>query len=114
MTAALHERSEQVELALEGMTCASCAARVERRLNRLEGVEAAVNFATERAAVTFDPSRVDVAALVAVVERAGYGAEIARPDRGEGRDGLFLRLLGSALLTVPVALLAMVPALQFS
>jgi copper chaperone CopZ len=68
------ETGERVRLELEGMTCASCAARIERKLNELEGVEAAVNLATEEATVRFDPDRISVAELVAAVEAAGYGA----------------------------------------
>ena len=61
----------RVELPIQGMTCASCASRVERRLNRLEGVTATVNFATERAAVDYDPELVEPQALVSAVEQAG-------------------------------------------
>ena len=71
--------SERVELALEGMTCAACAARIEKTLNRLPGVEAAVNFATESARVDYDRARADSAALLAAVARAGYAR--ARPAR---------------------------------
>ena len=104
---------DRVELGLEGMTCASCAARIERKLNKLEGVHASVNFATERAAVAFDPDRVDVEALIAAVEQTGYGAHPAGTDRSEREDDLAVRLLVSLGLMVPVALLAMVAALQF-
>ena len=98
------------------MTCASCVARVERKLNRLEGVEASVNLATERASVRFDPSRIDVAALVGAVESAGYSATLRR-DAGDADRALRavrLRLLVAGALTVPLALLAMVPPLQFA
>jgi Cu+-exporting ATPase len=95
------------------MTCASCAARIERKLNRLEGVEATVNFATERAAVTFDPARADLDALIATVEQTGYGAALAHAREVEDRNGLGPRLLVAAVLTVPLALVAMVPAFQF-
>ena len=63
------QSSDRVELAIEGMTCASCAARIEKRLNRLDGVEASVNYASEHAAVCFDPGQVSVAELIAAVER---------------------------------------------
>ena len=61
----------RVDLALQGMTCASCAARIERRLNKLEGVQATVNYATEQAAVSYDPAQVAVADLIHAVEAAG-------------------------------------------
>jgi P-type Cu+ transporter len=107
--------TERVQLELEGMTCASCAARIEQKLNRLEGVEAAVNFATEEATVTFDPARASVIDLVGAVEAAGYGASPAAAA-AEGEDparSLRLRLLVSAVLTAPLAVLAMLPPLQF-
>ena len=66
--------NERIRLDLEGMTCASCASRIERSLNELDGVEATVNLATDQAAVRFDPSVVSVADLVGTVEAAGYGA----------------------------------------
>ncbi|PWN04352.1 heavy metal translocating P-type ATPase [Nocardioides silvaticus] len=117
-----------IELAITGMTCASCANRIERKLNKLDGVSATVNYATEKAKVTFDP---DVApeALVAAVEQAGYGASLPRPPKTDnaGTDGnngaaeeadplrtLRQRLLISAVLTVPVIAMAMIPALQFT
>src|SRR5438552_1974624 len=105
----------RIELELSGMTCASCAARIERKLNKLDGVHATVNFATERASVAFDPALADVEQLVGTVERTGYGAALA--GRAEGRDelaGLSRRLLVSAVLTAPVAVLAMVSATQFA
>jgi Cu+-exporting ATPase len=74
----------QVELELEGMTCAACAARIEKQLNRLEGVEASVSFATEKASVRFAPQKVDVAALLQRVHDTGYAARVAR--EGELRD----------------------------
>jgi len=69
---------KQVELALEGMTCAACAARIEKSLNRLPGVDAAVNFATESAHVAFDASRTAVDDLLRAVSRAGYAAHVMR------------------------------------
>ena len=103
------------------MTCASCAARVERGLNKLEGVEASVNLATERATVKVTPS-VHVDDLIGAVRAAGYDARVATPPlemshehhHDEPIDVLTLRLLVAAVLTVPVVLLSMVPPLQFS
>ena len=116
----------KLDLPLEGMTCASCANRIERKLNKIEGVEATVNFATEQASVTFDPDAVAPEELVGAVEAAGYRAELPslasdRPsDDGpvHGEDdaalrGLRTRLIGSALLSLPILLLAMIPPLQF-
>ena len=116
----------EVELAIEGMTCASCANRVERQLNKLDGVRATVNYATEKAKVTA-PEGVDPDQLVAAVESAGYTAQMPRQaddpsetSRADSQDqksaalrSLRQRLIGSALLSVPVVALAMVPALQF-
>jgi Cu+-exporting ATPase len=104
------------------MTCASCAARIEKKLNQLEGVDATVNFATEQATVHYADD-VPVTALVAAVESAGYGARLAQAahqahDEGHHHDAplrvLTRRLALAAVLTVPVALLAMVPPLRFS
>ena len=103
------------ELAIGGMTCASCAARIERKLNGLDGVSAAVNFATETARVTF-PATVTAEDLVSAVERAGYTAMLAAARRDEPGTGGTVgrgRLLVSIALTVPVVLLGMVPAWQF-
>ncbi|RSN39650.1 heavy metal translocating P-type ATPase [Amycolatopsis sp. WAC 04197] len=95
------------------MTCASCAARVERKLNKVDGVSATVNYATEKAQVDF-PAAVSVEDLVGVVESAGYTAQPPRPDEGEDETGsLRSRLVVSAVLAVPVIVLAMVPAWQF-
>ncbi len=103
----------RVELAVEGMTCAGCAARVERSLNAVDGVEATVNYATERAAVAFDPARAAVGDLVAAVEGAGYRAALQRDVSAErGRPGS-LRLAVAAALTAPLVLVAMVGALHF-
>jgi Cu+-exporting ATPase len=113
---------KRVDLAIEGMTCASCASRIERRLNKLDGVTATVNYATEKAQVTFADD-IEPARLIAEVEAAGYTArlpETAGPegtDPEPGRDDptrrLRDRLLISTALTIPVLLLSMVPALQF-
>jgi Cu+-exporting ATPase len=115
MTAAT-EAPARVDLALEGMTCASCAARIERKLNKLEGVEAAVNFAVEQAAVRYDPGRVAVDDLIRAVEAAGYRAKVAaeaEEDETRART-LAVRLAAAALLTAPLAVFAMVPPLQLA
>ncbi|HET9506614.1 MAG TPA: heavy metal translocating P-type ATPase [Gaiellaceae bacterium] len=112
---------ERLELPIEGMTCASCANRIEKRLNKLDGVEASVNYATENAAVRYDPAVVSPDELVAAVEAAGYHARLSAPRGGvrleaEAEDPslpLRRRLLVSAALSVPVLLLAMVEPLQF-
>ncbi|WFB09438.1 heavy metal translocating P-type ATPase [Streptomyces sp. LX-29] len=124
--------TSQVELAIGGMTCASCAARVEKKLNRMDGVTATVNFATEKAKVAF-PAGVEVADLIATVVKTGYTAEEPPPARPEaaprgtaegpaeaaaehGAEDLAAlreRMLVTVALSVPVVLLAMVPALQF-
>src|SRR4051812_24231793 len=98
------------------MTCASCANRVERKLNKLEGVSATVNYATERATVDYDPAAVAPEDLVGAVEAAGYRAALPAAPDAEPEDEtapLRRRLLLSAALSLPVFLLAMVPALQF-
>src|SRR2546422_4285514 len=97
------------------MTCASCAARVERNLNKLEGVEASVNYATEQASVRYDANRVKLEQLIAAVEGTGYKAALptARSEEGEPTRSLRLRLLVAAALTAPLVVLAMVPPLQF-
>ncbi len=107
-----------VELAITGMTCASCANRIERKLNKLDGVSATVNFATEKARVRF-PDSVSADDLLATVAAAGYAARLPEPDRPapeqERRaDPLFQRLVVSTVLGVPVIAMAMVPALQFT
>ncbi|WAL41614.1 heavy metal translocating P-type ATPase [Brevibacterium sp. BRM-1] len=109
------------------MTCASCANRIERKLNKLDGVSATVNYATEKAKVTV-PDGYDPALLVAEVEKTGYTAAMPKPkdatpsgpttDDGEAPDSeltsLKHRLIGAIVLTVPVIAMAMVPALQFT
>ncbi|HEU5037801.1 MAG TPA: heavy metal translocating P-type ATPase [Nocardioides sp.] len=114
----------ETELLLTGMTCASCANRIERKLNKVEGVTATVNYATEKAKVTFEDT-VSTEDLIAAVKAAGYDARLPETrttedgsDAGEG-DGpevraLRQRLLVSAVLAVPVIALAMVPAWQFT
>ncbi|UFQ15748.1 MULTISPECIES: heavy metal translocating P-type ATPase [Streptomyces] len=124
----------EVELAVGGMTCASCSSRIEKKLNRVEGVTASVNLATEKAKVSYADG-VDVAQLIALVEKLGYTAEEIVPPPPEPEpapgapaaegapapttaditepDTLRQRLTVSAVLSLPVVLLAMVPALQF-
>jgi Cu+-exporting ATPase len=82
----------QVDLALEGMTCAACAARIEKVLNRVEGVDAAVNFATETARVRYDRAHVDADALIAAVARAGYGARVKADAAAEREEEARRRL----------------------
>ena len=111
----------RTELPITGMTCASCAARVQKQLNRLDGVAASVNYATETASITFDPAAVAPERLVEAVEQAGYGARLPAPARtadparpeADPAAPLRRRFLVSAALTVPVVLLSMIPALQF-
>ncbi|MEU4324100.1 heavy metal translocating P-type ATPase [Nonomuraea dietziae] len=110
-----------VELSIGGMTCASCANRIERKLNKLEGVTATVNYATEKAKVTF-PEGVDPQELIATVESAGYTAELPKPPQAEGEEQepedelrpLRNRLVTSLVLAVPVIAMAMIPPLQFT
>jgi len=126
-----------IELSIGGMTCASCAARIERKLNKLDGVTATVNFATEKAKVTY-PDGLDPAELVAVVEKAGYTAALPAPPPPEPEEGgpaadrdtaqdteqdteqdaelraLRTRLIVSIVLSVPVVAMAMIPPLQFT
>ena len=120
MTATAEPRAgRQVELVIGGMTCASCANRVERSLNKIDGVSATVNYATEKAAVRA-PDGVDPARLVAAVEAAGYTATLpapttsAEPPEPDPTRALRQRLLGSTVLALPVIVLAMLPAFQFS
>jgi len=111
---------ERVRLEIEGMTCASCAVRIEKKLNKLEGVEASVNYATEEAAVRFDPARVELEQLIRTVKTIGYGASLPRAaDVTQAREPDALRavrrrLAPAVVLTAPLALLALVPPLQFS
>ncbi|MER5951971.1 heavy metal translocating P-type ATPase [Streptomyces sp. NPDC001904] len=116
----------RVELAIGGMTCASCAARIEKKLNRMDGVEATVNYATEKAQVSYADG-VSVADLIAKVEATGYTAHEPEPpaaaEDAAGADGagaaddelrpLRQRLVTAVVLAVPVVAMAMIPALQF-
>ncbi|MFE7674914.1 heavy metal translocating P-type ATPase [Streptomyces albidoflavus] len=120
--------SAEVELAIGGMTCASCAARIEKKLNRMEGVEATVNYATEKAKVSY-AGPVAVGDLIATVEATGYTAREPEPPRTESGPGagddadaraeeelrpLRQRLVTAVVLAVPVIAMAMIPALQFT
>ena len=104
-----------IELEIGGMTCAACAGRIEKKLNRLDGVTATVNYATEKARARV-PSAVTAAELIAVVEKTGYTATepAAHPAAAPIADPLRTRLIVSALLSLPVIVLAMVPAWQFT
>jgi Cu+-exporting ATPase len=112
--------TERVELPITGMTCASCANRIERSLNKLDGVMASVNYATEKARVYFDPGTVAPEQLVQAVAAAGYDAALpaserpgAEPPAQDETAPLRRRAIVAALLSVPALLLAMIPALQF-
>ena len=124
-----------IELAIGGMTCASCANRVERKLNKLDGVSATVNYATEKARITV-PAGYDPGLLIEEVEKTGYTASLPEPPAAASGDApaggdpadstptdepedpeltsLRQRLIGSVVLTVPVIAMAMIPALQFT
>ncbi len=113
-----------IELDITGMTCASCANRIERRLGKLDGVTATVNYATEKAKVTA-PGGIDPRTIIEEVAAAGYGATPvgAPPSDGEGEGGgpaerelasLRTRLIVTTVLSVPVIAMAMIPALQFT
>jgi Cu+-exporting ATPase len=120
-TTATMSGSAEVDLTIAGMTCASCANRIERKLNKLAGVRASVNFATEKAHVSYSP-QVSPADLVAAVRAAGYDARAPQPsppvERGDSADdpaaALRARVLVSLVLSVPVIVLAMAPGLQFA
>lgn len=111
-----------VDIAVGGMTCASCAMRIERKLNRMPGVVASVNYATEIASVDYEPGEVLPEQLVETVEATGYSARLPEPAGIDGaRDGvesspaseLRSRLIICSALTVPVVIVAMIPVLQF-
>ncbi|CDQ44844.1 heavy metal translocating P-type ATPase [Mycolicibacterium neoaurum] len=124
MTTSTPVSGPSVELRIGGMTCASCANRIERKLNKIDGVAATVNYATEKATVTV-PDGYDPALLIAEVESAGYSAVLPTPTKpappgatgqtdDPGMVSLRHRLTGSVLLSVPVIAMAMIPALQFT
>ncbi|MGP5006607.1 heavy metal translocating P-type ATPase [Brachybacterium tyrofermentans] len=123
----MHVAESGIELEIGGMTCASCANRIERTLNKLDGVSASVNYATEKAKV-MAPEGYDPQLLVAEVEKSGYTAELPTPPSARGAQSggaeestpdleliaLRQRLIGSIVLSVPVIAMAMIPALQFT
>ncbi|GAA1282580.1 carbonate dehydratase [Planotetraspora silvatica] len=124
MTSTTHDRPQAargaVELSIGGMTCASCATRIERKLNKLDGVTASVNYATEKAKVTFLED-LDPRQLIAEVEKAGYTARLpeppGKPEEPAPDDELRplrTRLITSVVLAVPVIAMAMIPPLQFT
>ena len=109
----------EVELAVQGMTCAACAARIEKKLNGIDGVEAAVNYATESAMVAYDGTSLETSALIQAVVDAGYGARVV--DGNPFDDDLEarlrqarIRLIFSAAMSVPVVALSMIMPWQFS
>src|SRR3954470_8324996 len=112
---------QQLELEITGMTCASCANRVERTLNGLDGVTASVNYATEKARVEFDPGAVEPERFVEAVEAAGYAATLPAPEperaaaaaEEDATAPLRRRLMVAALLSLPALLMSMIPAFQF-
>lgn len=108
---------QEVELSLQGMTCAACAARIEKQLNELDGVEAAVNYATETATVVF-AAKVSSSELISAVEAIGYAADIRTAESlDESLDDklarLWVRLIVCVALSIPVVLISMISALQF-
>ncbi|WP_434591250.1 heavy metal translocating P-type ATPase [Streptomyces sp. A5-4] len=129
MTTTTTGAGAEVELAIGGMTCASCAARIEKKLNRMDGVEATVNYSTEKAKVSYRGEDISVADLIATVEATGYSAKEPAPPRTAGStpteaEGdaaeadelrpLRQRLITATVLAVPVIAMAMVPALQIN
>ena len=119
MTTAVRQAKNQVELVITGMTCASCANRIERKLNKMDGVTASVNYATEQASVSF-PDEVSTDDLLAVVASAGYAAalpQVVSAPVGQEEDvtaALRERLVVCALLGLPVLVLSMIAPLQFT
>jgi Cu+-exporting ATPase len=118
------DQPRSIELSIGGMTCASCAARIEKKLNKVDGVIASVNYATEKAKVNYTEA-IDPAQLIATVEATGYTATApaAAPDDDHSAEptaepgeasSLRTRLLISLVLTVPVIALSMIPPLQFT
>jgi Cu+-exporting ATPase len=109
---------ERVRLDLEGMTCASCATRIEKKLSRVDGVEVcSVNYATEEAAVAYDPTRAEIGDLIHAIEAAGYGAHLhdVRADVDtDASTPLLRRLVVAVALTAPLTALAMASPLQFT
>src|SRR5262245_60396410 len=116
VTEPLTVATRQIELNIGGMTCASCAGRIEKKLNRLDGVVATVNYATKKATVTF-PKTLSPADLIATVENTGYTAALPAEPRADKEPDelapLRTRLLISIVLAVPVIAMAMIRPLQF-
>jgi Cu+-exporting ATPase len=106
---------DTVDLEVTGMTCAACASRIERKLNKLDGVNATVNYATEKARVRVDDDSLDVDRLIATIEATGYGAHLPSPDADEPDRLAFLRkrLIVAVALGLPVLLLSMITPFQF-
>lgn len=110
-----------IDLDITGMTCASCANRIEKKLNKQEGVTATVNYATEKAHIeTGEGAAADADSYIAIVEKLGYGGSVPKPEKPAGDDpaakelrGLKRRLVVAVVLATPVILLAMIPPLQF-
>lgn len=110
-----------IDLDITGMTCASCANRIEKKLNKQEGVTATVNYATEKAHIeTGEGAAADADSYIAIVEKLGYGGSVPKPEKPAGDDpaakelrGLKRRLVVAIALATPVILLAMIPPLQF-
>lgn len=114
--------NERIELGVSGMTCTSCSSRVQRKLNKMEGVEASVNFSTETASVEYDPTLADPDALIKTIRNAGYDAFtftdadeplVDAPSEPE-HDPLLRTIVWSAVVSLPVMLVSMIPALQFT
>ena len=106
--------ADSIELEITGMTCAACAARIEKKLNKLDGVAGTVNYATEKATVTV-PFGYDPQLLIAEVDKAGYAASLPERSREtvDELTSLRARLISAAALTIPVVAMAMIPAAQF-
>ncbi|MFD0866872.1 heavy metal translocating P-type ATPase, partial [Tessaracoccus lubricantis] len=104
----------KIQLDIQGMTCASCAARIEKKLNKVDGVFASVNYSTEKATVEA-PANLTADDLIAVVEQSGYGASLPVPIEQKSDEAALLkpRVIWSFVLSAPVVLVSMVPALQF-
>jgi P-type Cu+ transporter len=127
MSAPTASHTERLDLPVQGMTCASCANRIERKLNKLDGVDATVNYALERATVEFDAARVAPEDLLKAVEAAGYTASLPASTGADGGDAgvedreaeppeladLRKRVIWALALAIPVMVISMVPALQF-
>ncbi|WP_281278434.1 heavy metal translocating P-type ATPase [Tessaracoccus massiliensis] len=109
-----YQSANKIQLDIQGMTCASCAARIEKKLNKVDGVTASVNYSTEKATVEA-PSTLTAEDLIAVVEKSGYGATLPVPIEQKSDEAAALkpRVIWSFALSIPVVLVSMIPALQF-